>query len=53
MSTGYAILMNIEGNKIDFSHAPKGMKTPKMANITRISGRNSWIIQAKIIPNIF
>ena len=28
MSTGYAILMDIEGNKIDFSHMPKGMKTP-------------------------
>ena len=52
MSTGYAILMDIEGNKIDFSDAPKGMKTPKMANMTRISGRKSWIIQAKIIPSI-
>lgn len=49
MSTGYAILMDIEGNKIDFSNAPKGMKTPKMANMTRISGRKSWIIQAKTI----
>ncbi len=53
MSTGYAILMDIEGNKIDFSSAPKGMKTPKMANMTRISGRKSWIIQAKTIPSIF
>ncbi len=52
MSTGYAILMDIEGNKIDFSDAPKGMKTPKMANMTRISGRKSWIIQAKTIPSI-
>ncbi len=52
MSTGYAILMDIEGNKIDFSDAPKGMKTPKMANMTRVSGRKSWIIQAKTIPNI-
>lgn len=53
MSTGYAILMDIERNKIDFSEAPKGMKTPKMANMTRINGRKSWIIQAKTIPNIF
>ena len=53
MSTGYAILMDIEGNKIDFSNAPKGMKTPKMTNMTRVSGRKSWIIQAKTIPNIF
>ena len=52
MSTGYAILMDIERNKIDFSEAPKGMKTPKMANMTRISGRKSWIIQAKAIPSI-
>ena len=52
MSTGYAIFMDIEGNKIDFSNAPKGMKTPKMANMTRISGRKSWIIQAKTIPSI-
>lgn len=52
MSTGYAILMDIEGNKIDFSDAPKGMKTPKMANMTRISGRKSWIVQAKTIPSI-
>lgn len=52
ISTGYAILMDIEGNKIDFSDAPKGMKTPKMANMTRIIGRKSWIIQAKTIPSI-
>ncbi len=53
MSTGYGILMDIEGSKIDFSEAPKGMKTPKMANMTRVSGRKSWIIQAKTIPSIF
>lgn len=53
MSTGYAVLMDIEGNKIDFSDAPKGMKTPKMTNMTRINGRKSWIIQVKIIPSIF
>ena len=45
--------MDIEGNKIDFSEAPKGMKTPKMANMTRISGRKSWIIQAKTSPSNF
>ena len=52
MSTGYAILMNIDGNKIDFSDAPKGMKTPKMENMTRIESRRSWITQAKTIANI-
>ncbi len=52
MSTGYAALMDIEGCKIDFSHAPKGMKTPKMSNLKRISGRKSWITQVKTIPSI-
>lgn len=45
MSNGYAILMDIKGNKIDFSSAPRGMKTPKMSNMTRVNGRKSWIIQ--------
>ena len=30
MSTGYAILMDIDGNKIDFSTMPRGYKTPKL-----------------------
>lgn len=45
MSTGYAILMDIEGNKIDFSHMPKGMKTPKLGNCKRIAARSSRMIQ--------
>ena len=45
MSSGFAILMNIEGNKIGFKDAPKGMKTPKMKNMKRITSRKSWIIQ--------
>lgn len=44
MSSGYAILMDIEGNKIDFSSMPKGFKTPKMANLKRLAARSSWII---------
>ncbi|MBU3128746.1 RNA-guided endonuclease IscB [Clostridium tagluense] len=52
MSTGFAILMNIEGTKIDFSNAPKGMKTPKMNNMKRIGSRKSWIMSEKIIVNI-
>lgn len=44
MSTGFAILMDIKGNKIDFSNAPKGMKTPKMSNMTRINARKSIIM---------
>lgn len=52
MSSGYAILMDIFGKKVDFSNAPKGMKTPKMANMVRISARKSWIMKEEIIPNI-
>lgn len=49
MSTGYAILMGIQGNKIDFKDAPKGMKTPKLVNCKRIGARKSWIIQEQPI----
>lgn len=47
MSTGYAVLMDIEGNKVDFSDAPKGMKTPKLSNMARINARKSCIVQSK------
>lgn len=46
MSTGYAILMDIEGNKVDFSCMPKGMRTPKLSNCKRISARSSQMIYA-------
>lgn len=49
MSSGYAILMDIEGNKIDFSGMPKGFKTPKLSNCKRIQARNSWMIMQKNI----
>ena len=44
MSTGYAILMDIEGNKIDFSSMPKGMKTPKLCNCIRVTARDSVLV---------
>lgn len=44
MSTGYAFLMDIDGNKVDFSTMPKGYKTPKMANLTRLEARSSWMV---------
>ena len=44
MSAGYAILMDIEGKKIDFSYLPKGFKTPKLENCKRISARTSQLI---------
>ena len=43
MSTGYAILMDIEGNKIDFSTMPKGYKTPKLSNCIRIASRKTTL----------
>lgn len=45
MSTGYAILMDIDGNKADFSTMPKGYKTPKFSNCKRIAARKSQMIQ--------
>lgn len=44
MSSGYAVLMNIEGDKIDFSNFPKGYKTPKLGLCKRISARRSQLI---------
>ncbi len=44
MSTGYAILMDIDGNKVDFSKMPKGYKTPKMVNLKRLEARSTWMI---------
>ena len=44
MSTGYAILMDIEGKKIDFSAMPNGLKTPKLINCKRITARSTQMI---------
>ena len=53
MSTGYAILMDIKGKRIDFSNMPKGFKTPKMTNLKRLEARKTWIVtEQKIILNI-
>lgn len=49
MSTGYAILMDIDGNKSDFSAMPKGDKTPKLSNCKRVTARTSQIIQTVAI----
>lgn len=49
MNTGYAILMDIEGNKIDFSFMPRGMKTPKLCNCMRISARNSVLVYGTVV----
>lgn len=41
--SGTGELMDIDGNKIDFSHRPKGMKTPNFRYMIRISSRRSLI----------
>ena len=46
MSTGYTILMDIDGNKIPLKPIPKFDK------MVRISARKSWIIQQETILNI-
>lgn len=52
MSSGYAVLMDITGKKVDFSESPKGWKTPKLSNCKRVSARKSWIISEQVIQNI-
>jgi hypothetical protein len=42
MTTGYAILMDIHGNKVDLKPIPKFDK------MKRVSARSSWMIQQKI-----
>ncbi len=49
MSTGFAILMDIDFKKCTFNHLGKGMKTPKMCNLKRIGARKTWIIDTKIV----
>lgn len=49
MNTGYAVLMDINGKKADFSKMPKGFKTPKLNICRRISARKSQLIQAVTI----
>lgn len=46
MSTGYAILMNITGNKVPLKPIPKFKK------MERLNARKSWIIQQETIQNI-
>ena len=49
MSSGYAVLMNFDGVKADFSAMPKGCKTPKLANLKRIRARSSWMITTEVV----
>ena len=46
MSTGYAILMDIKGNKIPLK------PIPKFSNMVRVGARKSWLISSKPLPFI-
>jgi hypothetical protein len=45
MSTGYAILMDLAGNKVDLK------PTPKFERMKRVSARTSWSMSQKPMPN--
>ena len=47
----HEILMDVHGNKIDFSSAPKGWKTPKLNNLIRISSRKTVLMDNYVICN--
>ena len=40
---GYAFLMDIFDNKVDFSYMPKGWRIPKLSNIQKIQARGSTL----------
>lgn len=53
MSSGYAALMDIFNEKADFSHMPKGYKTPKLKNLKRLAARTSVLcVRENIIADI-
>ena len=47
-NSGFATLIDIFGNQIDFSYMPRGMKTPKLSNCKRISARSSCLCISQI-----
>lgn len=49
MSTGYGILMDIDGRKQKFDYLPKGQKTPKLANMLRLTARTSWMVETCVM----
>ena len=53
MSSGFAILMDIFGKKVNFDYMPKGWKTPKLSNLKRLASRKTVLCtNQKIIANI-
>ena len=43
MNTGFAMLINIFGDKVDFSYMPRGYKTPKLSSCKKMSARCSCL----------
>ena len=48
MSSGFALLMDIFGDKVDFNYMPRGLKIPKLSNCKRVSARRSYLYTRKI-----
>ena len=46
-SKGYADLMDVFGDKVDFSYMPKCHKTPKLLNCKRVNARESILCMCK------
>ena len=49
MVTGYAVLMDIYGNKVTFSG--KGQKTPKLSKMQRTGARKSWMVTTEALAH--
>ena len=48
---GLTVLMDIFGNKVDFSYMPKGFKIPKLCNCRRLATRRSYLCVRKTEKN--
>ena len=52
-SNGYALLMDIDSNTIDFSYMPWGQKAPKLSKMTKITARRTVLCdKIKISPSM-
>ena len=53
MSTGYAVLMDVNGDTVKFLDMPWGFKTPKLERMERIQARSTWMVMGeKVTLNI-
>lgn len=55
MSSGFATLMDISGTKADFSHMPRGQKTPQTIKFKRIKARSTTLctqLKITLVPFI-